>query len=231
MTIFGPRRSSRISALTFSFARSAEADVTVSPSTKSSAGSSIVLPAPPGTRFRVTKSPTETFSWRPPARTIAYTTWELTSLDVYYKFCVRNLEPDVVGFALCLNAVDSRTESVSHPMNNSKGHNPSVGVSTEDLDYASLAFSCKRGWSGVWRVMRTTDWLQRHPEPCPYSLPRTGAQGRMPPSTRRPTPWRSAATHGGGVRRRSPPHICRSDGRPRASATVRRATPAARRCP
>src|SRR4029453_1138142 len=131
MTIFGPRRSSRISAVTFTFARSAAADVTVSPSTKSSAGSSIVLPAPPGTRIRVTKSPTETFSWPPPARTIGYTTLELPSLDVYYKFCVRNLEPDVVGFALCLNAVDSRTESVSHPMNDSKGHNPGLGERPE----------------------------------------------------------------------------------------------------
>src|SRR3954451_654939 len=50
-----------------------------SPSTRSSAGSSTVAPAPAARRSTTTTSPTATFSWRPPAFTIAYTTLLLIS--------------------------------------------------------------------------------------------------------------------------------------------------------
>src|SRR4051794_25417258 len=79
MSIFGPFSSRTTSAVTRIFPSAVASVVTLSPSTRSSAGSSTVAPAPADRRSTTTTSPTATFSWRPPAFTIAYTTLLLIS--------------------------------------------------------------------------------------------------------------------------------------------------------
>src|SRR6478735_1036918 len=79
MSIFGPFSSRTTSAVTLILASAAASDVTAVPSTRRSAGSSTVSPAAAASRSTTTTSPTATFSWRPPAFTIAYTTLLLIS--------------------------------------------------------------------------------------------------------------------------------------------------------
>src|SRR5674476_1509 len=79
MMIFGPRSSRMTSAVTVTLASALASEVTFSPSTSRTAGSCTVEPAPPDNRSTTTMSPTDTFSCRPPALTIAYTTLLLIS--------------------------------------------------------------------------------------------------------------------------------------------------------
>src|SRR5659263_488654 len=79
MMIFGPRSSRMISAVTVTLASALASEVTFSPSTSRTAGSCTVEPALPDNRSTTTMSPTDTFSCRPPALTIAYTTSLLIS--------------------------------------------------------------------------------------------------------------------------------------------------------
>src|SRR5674476_1203555 len=79
MMIFGPRSSRMTSAVTVTLASALASAVTFSPSTSRTAGSCTVEPAPPDNRSTTTMSPTDTFSCRPPALTIAYTTSLLIS--------------------------------------------------------------------------------------------------------------------------------------------------------
>src|SRR5665647_2108674 len=79
MMIFGPRSSRMTSAVTVTLASALASEVTFSPSTSRTAGSCTVEPAPPDNRSTTTMSPTDTFSCRPPALTIAYTTSLLIS--------------------------------------------------------------------------------------------------------------------------------------------------------
>src|SRR5262245_12373541 len=73
MLILGPLAAATISTVTETLASFFASVVTSSPSTRSTAGSWTLVPGSPSTRSIVTTSPTATFSWRPPARTIAYT--------------------------------------------------------------------------------------------------------------------------------------------------------------
>ena len=73
MSIFGPFTSSIISPVTFTDASAFGSAVTVVPSTTRTAGKETVDPAAEPMRSTVMVSPTVTFSWRPPAFTIAYT--------------------------------------------------------------------------------------------------------------------------------------------------------------
>src|SRR4051794_27305653 len=79
MSILGPFSSRTTSAVTVTLASASASVVTFSPSTRSRAGSSTVEPACAARRSTTTTSPTATFSWRPPAFTIAYTTLLLIS--------------------------------------------------------------------------------------------------------------------------------------------------------
>src|SRR5674476_1225766 len=79
MMIFGPRSSRMTSAVTVTLASALASEVTFSPSTSRTAGSCTVEPALPDNRSTTTMSPTDTFSCRPPALTIAYTTSLLIS--------------------------------------------------------------------------------------------------------------------------------------------------------
>src|SRR4051812_8646068 len=74
MWIFGPLPCPTISQVTVTLARAAASLVTVSPSTRSSAGRATVSPASPARRLTVNRSPTATLCWLPPAFTTAYTT-------------------------------------------------------------------------------------------------------------------------------------------------------------
>src|SRR3954466_842959 len=74
MWIFGPLPCPTISPVTVTLARAAASLVTVSPSTRSSAGRATVSPASPARRLTVNRSPTATLCWLPPAFTTAYTT-------------------------------------------------------------------------------------------------------------------------------------------------------------
>src|SRR3954470_7450438 len=73
MTILGPLAALTTSALTDTLDSLSASDVTVVPSKRGSAVSSMASPGWPVTLWTSRTSPTETFSWRPPARTIAYT--------------------------------------------------------------------------------------------------------------------------------------------------------------
>src|SRR5262245_38438172 len=73
MLILGPLAAATISTVTETLASFFASVVTSSPSTRSTAGSWTLVPGSPSTRSIVTTSPTATFSWRPPVRTIAYT--------------------------------------------------------------------------------------------------------------------------------------------------------------
>src|SRR5215470_3722173 len=73
MLIFGPLVRPRTSADTATLASAAASDVTVSPSTTRTAGSDTVSPTL-SVRLSISMtSPTATFCWVPPLRTIAYT--------------------------------------------------------------------------------------------------------------------------------------------------------------
>src|SRR5919107_2055168 len=74
MRIFGPLPWPTISPVTVTPARACASLVTVSPSTRSSAGRVTVSPASPTRRLTVNRSPTATLCCRPPALTTAYTT-------------------------------------------------------------------------------------------------------------------------------------------------------------
>src|SRR6478735_11117731 len=73
MWILGPLVAATTSTVTVALARAALSLVTDSPSTSRRTGSSTVAPGSAWTRSISRTSPTATFSWRPPARTIAYT--------------------------------------------------------------------------------------------------------------------------------------------------------------
>src|SRR4051812_1146617 len=73
MSILGPLVAATTSTVTVALARAALSLVTDSPSTSRRTGSSTVAPGSAWTRSISRTSPTATFSWRPPARTIAYT--------------------------------------------------------------------------------------------------------------------------------------------------------------
>src|SRR3954453_18996216 len=79
MSILGPLAAATTSTVTLALARAAASVVTVSPSTRSSTGSCSVVPRSLASRSTWTRSSTATFSWRPPARTIAYTAGLLAS--------------------------------------------------------------------------------------------------------------------------------------------------------
>src|SRR3954447_5340964 len=73
MVIFGPLERPRTSAETATLASAAESVVTVSPSTTRTAGRDTVSPTL-SVRLSISMtSPTATFCWVPPLRTIAYT--------------------------------------------------------------------------------------------------------------------------------------------------------------
>src|SRR5690625_204143 len=80
IVIFLPRSGRTISAVTATLARSSAPVVTLSPSTSMSGVRLTVSPTSPSTLFMTTTSPTDTFSCRPPALTIAYTTLLLISV-------------------------------------------------------------------------------------------------------------------------------------------------------
>src|SRR5690606_20950475 len=80
IVIFLPRSARTISAVTVTFARSSVPVVTVSPSTSMSGVWWTVSPTLPSTLFMTPTSPTDTFSCRPRALTIAYTTLLLISV-------------------------------------------------------------------------------------------------------------------------------------------------------
>ena len=69
----------------------------------------------------------------------------------------------------------------------SQGHNPSVGVSTEDLDYANFAFGRKRGWlrtamrDGLHSAMTSLSPGQSVPATTSGTVPhyRTGCAGQV----------------------------------------------------
>src|SRR4051812_15009663 len=73
MSILGPLVAATTSTVTVALARADLSLVTDSPSTSRRTGSSTVAPGSAWTRSISRTSPTATFSWRPPARTIAYT--------------------------------------------------------------------------------------------------------------------------------------------------------------
>src|SRR6478609_2296094 len=73
IVIFGPLVGFTTSALTVTLASLSASLVTVEPSTTRRGVRSMLSPALPLTLSMIKTSPTETFSWRPPARTIAYT--------------------------------------------------------------------------------------------------------------------------------------------------------------
>src|SRR5690349_2804616 len=73
IVIFGPLAALTTSALTVTLASLSASLVMVEPSTTRSGVRSMLSPALPLTLSMMRTSPTETFSWRPPARTIAYT--------------------------------------------------------------------------------------------------------------------------------------------------------------
>src|SRR3712207_9400262 len=74
MRIFGPLPWPTISPVTVTPASVSASLVTVSPSTRGSAGRLTVAPASPARRFTVNRTPTATLCCRPPAFTTAYTT-------------------------------------------------------------------------------------------------------------------------------------------------------------
>src|SRR5690625_770651 len=74
MWIFGPDEAPRTSALTVTPESASVPEVTVSPSTSRTAGRVTVAPTSSSTRSTSMTSPTDTFFWLPPVRTIAYTT-------------------------------------------------------------------------------------------------------------------------------------------------------------
>src|SRR5680860_970247 len=78
--IFGPLVWPRTSALTFTLASMSASTVTVSPSTKRTAGNETDSPSTDETRSISMTSPTATFCCWPPLRTIAYTTGLLPHL-------------------------------------------------------------------------------------------------------------------------------------------------------
>ena len=73
MVIFGPLVGLTTSAVTLTLASLPASLVTVEPSTSRSGVRSMLSPASPFTLSMMRTSPTDTFSCRPPARTIAYT--------------------------------------------------------------------------------------------------------------------------------------------------------------
>src|SRR6478752_4702066 len=73
IVILGPLAGLTTSALTVTLASLSASLVTVEPSTTRSGVRSMLSPALPPTLSMIRTSPTATFSWRPPARTIAYT--------------------------------------------------------------------------------------------------------------------------------------------------------------
>src|SRR3954454_19754633 len=82
MSIFGPLVAATTSTVTVALASADLSVVTSAPSTSSSTGSSTDSPGSAWTRSISRTSPTETFSWRPPARTIAYTIGDTGSLSL-----------------------------------------------------------------------------------------------------------------------------------------------------
>src|SRR6478735_3470992 len=73
MAGLGPLAALTTSAVPETVDSLSASDVTVEPSTRSSGVSSMASPGRPVTLSTSRTSPTDTFSWRPPARTIAYT--------------------------------------------------------------------------------------------------------------------------------------------------------------
>src|SRR5689334_10972400 len=73
IVILGPLAGLTTSALTVTLASLSASLVIVEPSTTRSGVRSMLSPALPPTLSMIRTSPTATFSWRPPARTIAYT--------------------------------------------------------------------------------------------------------------------------------------------------------------
>src|SRR5918994_5026336 len=80
MRIFGPLTPPSTSAVTVTPAIASAPVVTVSPSTTMTAGRVSVSPGVVSSWSIAMTSPTETFSWRPPLRTIAYTGLPSTEL-------------------------------------------------------------------------------------------------------------------------------------------------------
>src|SRR6476469_1619836 len=81
MVILGPLAALTTSAVTLTLASLAASLVTVPPSTTSSGVRSMLSPGAPATLSISRTSPTDTFSWRPPARTIAYTGHSLSMVS------------------------------------------------------------------------------------------------------------------------------------------------------
>src|SRR6478752_7067222 len=81
MVILGPLAGLTTSAVTVTLASLAASLVTVPPSTTSSGVRSMLSPGAPATLSISRTSPTDTFSWRPPARTIAYTGHSLSMVS------------------------------------------------------------------------------------------------------------------------------------------------------
>src|SRR3954452_18648818 len=78
MSILGPLVAATTSTVTVALASAALSLVTEAPSTSRRTGSSTVEPGSACSRSISRTSPTATFSWRPPARTIAYTIDDFT---------------------------------------------------------------------------------------------------------------------------------------------------------
>src|SRR4051794_1618662 len=89
MVILGPLAGLTTSAVTLTPASVAASLVTVPPSTTSNGVRSMLSPGAPVTLSISRTSPTDTFSWRPPARTIAYTGHSLSMVSE----TARALEP------------------------------------------------------------------------------------------------------------------------------------------